>query len=801
MLRDQVAAAFRSLMNSKFYATINIVGLATSFAVAVLLSLYVHDELTYDHFFPASTYRLSSAITLPGGHTTVFDGTDYVAAQALKLDIPQVQTTARMMPQEWTVRNGDIKGNETIYWSDPTLFAVLPMHAVAGDLKTALEEPNSLVLTRSMARKYFGMDKPLGKILQLNQQHAVRVTAIVNDLPSNTHVAAQIFGSANTPFSNLAQMDATHDSFHFDGTTYTYFTLRPGASLDSVRAALPSLVVNRLHIPEHNAFGVAVQLSAIPVHQIHFSPAGVNAMKAPGDRAIVWAAGIIAILILAGACVNFINLSTARVARRALEVGVRKANGASRSILALQFLAEALLQVGAGMLIALAAVELLLPAYNAFLQRDIAFHYWQPAIAGFLILLVLGVGFLAGSYPAFVLSSLSPAVAVRGGPTYLNRGVLRQILVVLQFAILTALVIATVIMWWQTNFAANSAARLRAENMVLISAPCIGAVKDSLANEPAIDGVTCSQPMMISSDAVVEMMETSPQNIHSFDTLSVEPGFLESYGIKPVAGRLFDRAQGDIPGPPAPGAPQTLKAVINETALHDLGLSDPNQAIGMRLQASAARGMRFFTIIGVVPDFPTGSVRVPVAPTAYVADPSRYAMLSAKVKPGRMAEATSEIREAWMASGQPGLPKMLPLDLYAASLYRDISRAGTLFAIAAAVALFIALTGLFGMATFIAEQRTKEIGIRKAMGATTAQVSALLLWRFVKPVLWANLIAWPIVWWLMRGWLDEFAYHVPLNLWPFVSGGAFTLVVTVLTVAGHAYLVARQPPAAALRYE
>ena len=214
-----------------------------------------------------------------------------------------------------------------------------------------------------------------------------------------------------------------------------------------------------------------------------------------------------------------------------------------------------------------------------------------------------------------------------------------------------------------------------------------------------------------------------------------------------------------------------------------------------------ARGKRLFTVIGVVPDFPTGSVRIPIAPTVYFADPSRFGMVSARVEPGRMANATAAIGELWMATGQAGLPKILPLSLYAASLYREIMREGILFAMAAGVALFIACIGLFGMASFMAEQRTKEIGVRKAMGATTGQVATLLLWRFLKPVLWANLIAWPIVWWLMHRWLTGFAYHAPLDLWPFLAGGAFTLVITLATVAGQAVLVARRPPVAALRYE
>lgn len=801
MIRDTMAAALKALMSNKFHALLNIAGLACGLGAAILLLLYVQDETTYDRAFPADVYRVSSAITMPGGETVVFDGTDYVLAQGLRQNVPEIAAVARMMPQDWTVRHGDVEANETIYWSDASLFAVLPMPAIAGDPATALSQPNSIVLTRSMARKYFGEDAPVGRTLQLNRDRLMRVTAVIDDLPSNTHLAARLFASGNTPFSNLAAMDA-QTGFHFDGTTYTYFRLRPGASPDSVRRKLPDLVVSHLQIPRDNPFGIAVELTARSVRDIHFAPAGINAMKPPGDKATVMAAAIVALLILAGACVNFVNLATARVSGRAVEVGVRKAAGASRGVLALQFVAEAVLQVGAAMVLALAAVELLLPTFNGFLEREIVFAYWRPALLALLVLAVLAIGLLAGAYPALVLSALRPAVALRGGPVGFDGGRLRRTLVVIQFAILSGLVVATAIIWSQTRFAAQSAARLSGQQMVLVTAPCTDGLRNGLAGLRQVVSVACSEPTMITTEQTIEMMETSPSNIHSFHTLSVAPGYLEAYGLAPLAGRLFSEVQGgDTVAPPAEGAPQEVRIVINRTAVDALGVGSPAEAIGLRLQASGQRGARAFTIIGVVPDFPTGSVRVPVASTAYFVDPALFGMLSIRIQPGGMAGALAGIRDLWVATGQEGLPKILPLEQYAEGLYRDIMREGVLFASAAGVALLIACIGLFGMASFMAEQRTKEIGIRKVLGATTGQIARLLLWQFSRPVLWANLIAWPVVWWLMRGWLAGFSDHVPLDPWLFLAGGAFTLLVTLATVGGQAFLVARRPPVAALRYE
>ncbi|HEX8217245.1 MAG TPA: FtsX-like permease family protein, partial [Allosphingosinicella sp.] len=349
---------------------------------------------------------------------------------------------------------------------------------------------------------------------------------------------------------------------------------------------------------------------------------------------------------------------------------------------------------------------------------------------------------------------------------------------------------------------AEAAARLGGQQMVLVSAPCTDGLRNGLAALPGVVGVACSQPLMISTGRSVEMMETSPSAIHSFDTLSVGPGFLEAYGLAPLAGRLFGEANtADVAAAPAGGAPQDVRIVVNRTAIGALGLRSPAEAVGLRLQASAQRGMRYFTIIGVVPDFPTGSVRVPVAPTAYFVDPALFGMLSVRLAPGRMEERIARIRDLWIATGQEGLPNILPLGQYAEGLYRDVMREGVIFAAAAGVALFIACIGLFGMASFMAEQRTKEIGLRKALGATTGQVARLLLWQFSRPVLWANLIAWPIVWWLMRRWLAGFTAHVPLDPLLFLAGGAFTLLVTLATVGTQAFLVARRPPIEALRYE
>lgn len=802
MLRDQWTAAFRSLANSKFHSAMNVAGLAIGFAAALLLGLYVHDEVTFDHALPAGANRISSTITLPGGRTVVFDGTDYSLAAGMRLDLPQVDAVARMMPQDWTVRHDETEANETVYWSDSALFSVLPVPAVAGDPASALNAPNALVLTRSAARKYFGTDAAVGKTLTLNRRHLMRVAAVIEDFAPNTHIAARIFGSGSTPFGSLAEADARQDSFHFDGTTFTYFRLKPGATLDSIRPALPDLVVERLHIPKENPFGVAVDLSVLPVRDIHFAPAGVNAMKAPGDKATVWAAAIVALLIVAGACVNFVNLTTARVSRRTLEVGVRKALGAGRGALAGQFILEAVIQVAAGMILAIAIAELVLPAFREFLERDVAFAYWDWRMAGSLVLAVAAVVMLAGAYPALLLSSLPPAVAVRGGPGFLNRGGLRRVLVVLQFAILTGLVISTAVIWRQTRFAEQSAARLADRNTILVTAPCTDAIKAGLTGLADVTGVACSEPAMITPDKTMELLQLPGSSIHSFQTLSADPDFLRLYGMRPIAGRLLDTAfGGDVVAPPAGDAPQLIPIVVNRTGARTLGASDPKAALGLRLQSATAAGKRFFTVVGVVPDMPSESVRVPIGPVAYFADPAHYGMISAQVRPGRTAAVAAQIGQVWMTTGQPGLPKTLPLSLYAASLVRDILREGILFAAAAGVSLLIACIGLFGMASFMAEQRTKEIGIRKAMGATTRQVATLLLRQFLTPVLWANLIAWPITWWLMRRWLAEFAYHVPLSLWVFVAGGLLTLAVTVVTVLGHALLVARRPPVTALRYE
>jgi putative ABC transport system permease protein len=536
-------------------------------------------------------------------------------------------------------------------------------------------------------------------------------------------------------------------------------------------------------------------------------------MKPRGSMDAVFAIGAIGLLILSTASVNFVNLMTARASRRAIEVGVRKVCGAARRHLTAQFIGESVIYALISMGLGLGLAALSLPGVNRFLDRTIRLTLLSDAIPGALaITLTVLVGVLAGLYPAVVLSSFRPAgvlkAAASQGPA---SATVRQSLVMLQFALLISLLIATTVIERQVNFALTDAQRLDADEVVVIDQTCRPAFKDAVAALSGVRAATCSYSLGLTDRPLGGSRVTRPggESIGEFRSDIVDPGFFEFYGFTPIAGRFLDGRASDAA--PQRFSPRTL--VINETMVRKLGFASPQAAIGQTLIVPNGSSPSTPEIVGVVADFATDTIRNPVQPTFFYVDPTGYSvtgmggkkfelgMLSIRLVGAQAPETLTEIDRLWKqtGSGQPISRFFLKQSIQAR--VADLSRQGTLFGVAAAVAIFIALLGLFGMSVFVAEHRTKEIGIRKAMGATRKDILRQLLWQFTKPVLSANLVAWPTTYYFMKRWLEGFAYHVDLEPWSFLAASALAVAIAVLTVTGHALLVARAQPVAALRYE
>jgi putative ABC transport system permease protein len=829
MLRNYISAAIGNIGRNGLYAGITILGLAVSFAAAILIGLYLRDEFSFERFIPGHerVYRAEINVDLPGAKPMAMDQTFANAAANLKLEFPEIERVARIQPGSSVLKVGDAAVQEGVIWADPGFFQVMPYPVLAGDVDAALDAPDGLVLTRQAARKYFGQDAPIGRVVMVDTGfelpglapdetqmmrtfHPMRVLAVLKDLPSNTHIRAQVFASARAPHS-LVALDDRHSS-PFNIQELTYLKLKPGASVDSVRARLPAFADHRYRLRPGAS---PIHFRLMPVTGLHFTATSqYEALSPKGDPRVdagVAAEGVLVVLI---AAINFVTLMTARAARRAVEVGVRKALGASRRDLIVQFMGEALIYVTVAMTMAAVLAELALPSLNAFLQRRLAFDYASDpsllaAIVGAALLTVL----LAGAYPALVLSAFRPATALKGSvaPSSGSAAV-RQGLVVAQFAIVIGLILVTATIYRQTRFALHDALRLDTSQLVLIETPCRSAFHKELPALPGVQGASCAAFSALSTGFSSNEVIMPDNTQRTVSVGPVDVGFLELHGLKPVAGRFFSRARGeDMVLDREDAAPELQPTVVlNEGAARLLGFARPADAVGktikwMRWSAAtdpnALPTARPSQVIGVTHDFTMGSIRTAISPSIYYVDPRASRVVVAKLDGGRMPETLKAIDDLWRRTGHD---RPLSYEFESArvqALYQDVITQGAAIAVCAGLAVVIACLGLFALAAFVTERRTKEIGVRKAAGASTGDIVRLLLWQFTRPVLWASVIAWPAAFWVMNWWLHGFAYRVDLPPWLFLGGAAAAAVIAWATVSAQSWRAARARPATALRYE
>ncbi|MFI4976054.1 MAG: ABC transporter permease [Caulobacterales bacterium] len=809
MFRSYLAAALRNLARNGLYTGVTVAGLAIAFAAAILIALFVRDELGYDRFIPGyrQVYRISETNRFGGGQTLRGDVTQKRRlAGDLALAFRGVQATARLFwsPAELRGRPGDaLVSDQDFAWADPELFKVLPLPAIAGDPATALQQPDGLVLTRSRARQYFGRDAPLGATLQVNG-HPMRVAAVLADLPSETHLSTQVFASTRAAFS-----DAQHDA---GWAPYTYVRLRPGVSSAELNQVLGRIAA--VYSAEEPSAGnrARYEFTAVPLADIHLTPAGQNSpsAKLPGDRRAIAAIAVVGALVVLVASLNFVTLVTARSARRAVEVGVRKVAGAGRGDLMVQFMGEALILVALAMLLAMAIAEVLLRPLDAFLRRGMAFDYLRdPAVLAAIAAATVIVGVLAGAYPALVLSRFRPAETLGGGGLVFSPGSgrARQVLVAVQFAVFIGLVVMSVTIYRQTMLALHEGLAAQKAPILLINTPCAGALPEAVGALPGVTAAACSSEAggTFTESVGISRVKT-PGGDLSFVMAPVDFGFLDLYGLSPVAGRLFDRRFGEDGVMARADTRLQPSVVINESAVHALGFSSSRAAVGRAMtwtrfpppprtpQVAASQ------IIGVVRDTHR-SVRDAAQPTFYYVDPTKNGLLSVRLDGRDTPGAMRAIQQLWPRLGDGHALRARLLSQVRQAEYQDVLLEGAALGVSSALALFIACLGLFALSVFTTERRTKEIGVRKALGADTPAILRLLLWQFTQPVLWANLVAWPLALLAARRWLGGFAYHVALSPLTFVLGGALAVLIAWVTVGVQAWLVARARPAAALRYE
>lgn len=827
MFSNYLAAALRNLARNRLHVGINLFGLTVSLATALLIALFVRDELSYDRFIrdPGQVFRLDTTVSQPGQSPRKVDLTFANAAGAFKLDYPETQAAARISSSQSGVRRGELEALDRVIWADWAFFEVLPLPVIAGDLRTALEKPDAVVLTRSMARKYFGKDPPVGEVIDINpaldalpnlqpaevqalgSYHPMKVTAILEDLPSSTHLNAQIFAAAHAPFSPMRHWEAIPGS----AEVFTYVRLKPGAISDSIRRDLPRFAER--HYPESKSTTSRLTFQLTALTDIHLAPAGAGAMKPSGDPLVIAGIAAIGLLIAIIAGINFVALTTARSAQRAQEVGVRKAAGASRTNLVVQFLGEALIHVVLAMLLAVAVAEFLLPQVNAMLGRNLRLDYLNdPALLASLGVATLAIGLLAGLYPALLLSRLAPVATLRqSGARAFGPARVRELLVGLQFAILIGLLIAAATIYRQTMFALHNSLQVNTRDVLSVYTNCDAALKRELQALPGIASAACTSSPAIGRRQFPTPVKSADGSVLTLQGAPVDIGFLELHGLAPIAGRFFsDNRDSEAMLPGASNAEAQPAVVLNETAVRQLGFSSAQAAVGTSIawarRNSGGLGdrqppLRPSQIIGVVPDFSFASVRTRVDGSLYYIDPRFLLWLTIRMKGNDIPGTLASVDRVWKRSGH-----LMPMqrafeDQSMRALYDDVVTQGFVVAGSACLALLIACLGLFALSAFATEQRRKEIGLRKTMGAGTGDIVQLLAWQFAKPALWANLIAWPLAGLAMNRWLHGFAYHVNLQPWLFVAAAVTALIIALLTVSLHSVLAARSKPAMALHWE
>jgi putative ABC transport system permease protein len=842
MWRNYMTVGVRALVKNKTYAFINIFGLAIGLAACLMLLLYVRYETSYDAWLPNAdnTYQFQTHYkSKQTGEEADLQMAAYVSGQRLKADFPQVEHSVYALGAEPVIRRGaESLSTENVLLVDNLFFDVLRFPFTAGDPRTALAQANNVVLTQSEARRVFGTENVVGRTLTMISRGRTvdyRVTGVVRDLPRNSHVR----------FTIVARVDMARwfdDSPNFltcwgCQSGWVYFTLRPGSDPAAIQAALPAW--ERRNIP-NETFGNQTtnqgdeeDWRVTNVRDVHLGIAQDGTMKPGNDRQTIVTFAIIAFLILGMACVNFTNLATARASQRAREVALRKVLGANRKQLITQFIAESVLIAAIAMLLALALVELLLPALSHFLDADLAMHYfgWDGMLLP-IVALTLIVGGAGGVYPAFYLSRFQPAQVLKANKSSAEAsgsGILRNILVVAQFSVSIGLIICTAVVYAQTVYARTVDPGYRRDGLIQIEnlgrrqlIERSDAITEEMSRVPGVVSVGRSGIGVATDNnnnsGVQVPGQAEPVTIGNY---SVDVDFFRTMGISPVAGRLFDRNRpgDDSTVALASADPQSRAAVdaqeralvarginivVNELAVQRMGFRSPADAVGKTV------GVPYFDpddgvvpvhIIGVVRDSRFRSIRQPIDPIMFRLDRTFAGTLLVRYDPRDPATARANVERAWRRLA-PDVPydgvfsEDKILELYTAEQAR-----AKVFAGFAMLAVIVACLGLFGLAAFTAERRTKEIGIRKVLGARTRDIVRLLAWQFSKPVIIANLIAWPVAWWAMRSWLNTFDARIDLGPLPFVLAGLLALVIAIGTIAGHAFKVARANPIHALRYE
>ncbi len=800
MLKNYLKIAFRNLFRYKTFSMINIVGLAIGMACSILIVLYVYDAYRYDRFHENADriYRVTHEFTGQAEQRHI----PYVAPSvgpALADEFPGVAQAVRLGVTAPVMLGYDEtyivpEGTET-YYAAPNIFDVFTFSVASGNPAAALAEPYSIVLTETLARRFFAENDPVGKFLEFQvhgrERQALKVTGVLEDVPENSHLQFACLVS----FATLEDIYRDNPAWN-EQQVATYLMLNENAAPASVESQLDNFLLKL----GGKALADASKLHLQPMLDIHLHSAGLDSDRAiRGNLQIIVLLLSVAVGVILIAGVNFMNLSTARAADRAREIGVRKSLGAAKIQLAVQFLGESVLLATIAMFLCLGLVELALPSYNAFTEKTLAISYaaaW-PILLGFAVF----IGLFSGAYPAFVLSIFQPVHALKGRSASEKSQKMKKLLVTLQFALAILLFISVGIVYRQLDYIQNkdlgfqksqvlqtvipSSSKsgndlfkhelLRHAQILEVGRAVVRPLYDMKSNFP-------STPTLAEIDGEISRRETALRK------LEVGYDFLEVFDMRLLAGRSFSEAF---------ATDATEGFILNETAVRAIGWGSPEEALGKALHYDGRDG----NIIGVLADFHFESLHSSILPFVLVFN--RFSpMVFIKIAPEATAATIAQIEQVWEKHSTSKEPFNYQfMDAYYSSFYAAETKLQTLLTNFAILAILITCLGVLGLTLFSVEQRKKEIGVRKVLGATAASVTALLSKDFVKLALAANILAWPVAWFLMRKWLENFAYRAEITWSVFAFAGALALLIALLTVSTQAIRAASANPVVSLRHE
>lgn len=804
MLSNLIKTSIRSLSSKKGFSLLNVGGLALGLTCFILIGLFVQHELSYDkhHEKADRIYKMGVHIFLDGTESN-FAVVGAPVAQGLKDEFPEIEATTRFTKGGIPVLRYADKAfsEERFYWADSTVFDVFTMPFIVGDPKTALVRPHTVVFTESMAQKYFGTEDALGKMVSMDGRTDYTVTGVIQDAPEASHAHYDFIGSVYSVNNSQNTSWATNNNFG------TYFVLREGANIVDFEKKLPQLVETKVFpevtelfnasIEDVLASGTEFEYLVMPLTDIHLR-SNLRAEHEPnGNILYIWLFAGIAIAILVIACINYVNLSTAISSQKAKEVGVRKALGSSRSQLISQFLTDSFVLSFISVVLSLLMVKLLLPTMNSFTGKSLSLEFFgNPVVIPFVLLLILVVGLLAGSYPAFLLSSFQPATVLKGsGPKGKSKSALRNGLIVFQYSVSAFLVLASLVVYGQLQYIQKTNLGFSGDQVIVVEktddiAAALPSFKQSLLRNASIESISNSDALFgeINNDNLFRPLG-SPESENKLIWINfTDEGFADTYNLNMIEGTYF-----------TPEMPRdNSRIVLNESAVALLGLEDP---VGTELQSFFSE--HTVTVVGVVKDFHVESLQNDIKPYGllYYAEGRAGRNLSVRVNTDDFDSVIQYIEAEWYKVSNGQAFEYEFFDTVFEQRYLAELNMGRILTAFSVLAVLIACLGLFGLAAFVTTQRTKEIGIRKSLGASASSIVVLLFKDFGKWIVLANVIAWPLAYIVLDDWLANFVFRTDINLIQFPIALVGGLIVAFLTIAYTAIKAATANPVHALKCE